>query len=435
MTRPLKLSEQSLRTTDSPITELIHTAMRDRSLISLAAGLVDEETLPTAEVAQAVAAIMADPAVGGAALQYGTTAGLASLRLALARTLAADFAHNPYATATTELVETLAARCIITSGSQQLLYLVSEALIDPGDIIITESPSYFVYHGVIEGFGARVVGVPVDDEGMITAALAELLAKLEQLGQLHRVKLIYTVDYFQNPTGLSLSAKRRVELLRLARQYSRDARILILEDAAYRDLRYDGPDLPSIFSLPGGQEHVIYAGTFSKSCSPGLKTGYGLLPADLHEPILHLKGNHDFGSSNLSQHIIAHLLQSGEYARHVHRLHEAYRRKRDAMLDALAEAFAGCPAVRWNRPKGGLYVWVEFTDGTRTGPDSPLFKAARQAGVLVVPGEFCHVATDQTRPRHQLRLSFGVADPQRIREGVRRLGQAYAQVNKQLQAV
>jgi 2-aminoadipate transaminase len=433
MTRPLRLSEQSLRTTDSPITELIYTAMRDRSLISLAAGLVDEETLPTAAVAQAVAAVLADPSLGRAALQYGTTAGLGSLRLALAQRLAGDFTQQP--TAAAPLADALAARCIITSGSQQLLYLVSEALIDPGDIVITESPSYFVYHGVIESFGARVLGVPMDHEGMSTTALAELLAELERAGQLHRVKLIYTVDYFQNPTGLSLSASRRVELLRLAQQYSRDGRILILEDAAYRDLRYDGSDLPSILSLPGGEEYVVYAGTFSKPCSPGLKTGYGFLPADLHEPILHLKGNHDFGSSNLSQYIVAHLLQSGAFDQHLEHLRTTYRRKRDAMLEALTETFADCPAVQWNQPAGGLYVWLEFTDGTRTGPDSPLFRAARQAGVLVVPGEFCHVTTDQDRPRHQLRLSFGVADPPRLREGVRRLGQAYAQVTKQLQTV
>src|SRR5262249_46691742 len=152
-----------------------------------------------------------------------------------------------------------------------------------------------------------------DDEGLNTDALAELLAQLERTSELPRLRLIYVCDYFQNPTGLTLSLARRQHLLDLVRRYSRHRRLFVLEDAAYRELRYEGEDLPSIKSFDKDNQHVILAMTFSKACAPGLKTGYGLLPRDLVEPLLRLKGNHDFGSNNFTQHVIDRLLESGKY--------------------------------------------------------------------------------------------------------------------------
>src|SRR5262249_25152803 len=153
---------------------------------------------------------------------------------------------------------------VVTTGSQQLLYLLGELLFDPGDLVITEAPSYFVYQGTLASLGARILTVPTDDEGMNTDALTELLASLERTGELQRLRLIYVCDYYQNPSGLSLSLPRRQHLLDLVRRYSRQQRILILEDAAYRELRYDGPDLPSIKSLDRENQVVILAMTFSK---------------------------------------------------------------------------------------------------------------------------------------------------------------------------
>jgi 2-aminoadipate transaminase len=313
---------------------------------------------------------------------------------------------------------------VVTTGSQQLLYMLSEVLLDPGDIVLTESPSYFVYHSVLAGNGTRVLSVPMDDDGMIVADLERLLDRLDRAGELKRVKLIYTVDYFQNPTGLTLSAGRRRHLMEVVRRYASRQRLLVLEDAAYRELRYEGDEVPSLKSLDPENRHVVYAGTFSKPCAPGLKTGYALMPPELIDPIVRLKGNHDFGSNNLSQHVLYRLMHTGAYARHVHYLRGVYRQKRDAMTAALEEEFGSWPGVSWTRPRGGMFVWLTLPDEIATSPDSPFLKAALQEGVLYIPGEFGHVSEERDVPRNEARLSFGDATPEQIREGVRRLRRA-----------
>jgi 2-aminoadipate transaminase len=313
---------------------------------------------------------------------------------------------------------------LITTGSQQVLYMLGELLLDPGDIVITESPSYFVFHSVLAGTGARVLTVPMDDDGMITTDLVRLLDQLDRAGQLAKVKLIYTVDYFQNPTGLTLSADRRRHLVEIVKKYADRQRILILEDAAYRELRYEGDEIVSVKSFDPENKFVVYAGTFSKPCAPGLKTGYALMPTELVEPLVRMKGNHDFGSNNLSQHIICKLLANGAYATHVEYLRGVYRQKRDAMLSALEAEFGDLPGASWTRPKGGMFVWLTLPPEIATSPDSPFLKAALKEGVLYIPGEFGHVAETGDVPTSEARLSFGDANVDQIREGVRRLRRA-----------
>src|SRR5262249_7392014 len=269
----------------------------------------------------------------------------------------------------------------------------------------------------------------IDEEGMNTDALADLLARLEKTGEIHRLRLIYVCDYFQNPTGLTLSLERRQHLVELSQRYSRQHRIVILEDAAYRDLRYEGTDLPSIKSFDRHNEYVVSALTFSKACAPGLKTGYGFLPRDLMAPLLRLKGNHDFGSNNFTQHVLDRLLGSGAYDRHVAELCGVYRRKRDAVLNALASEFTGsngaCPGVSWTHPTGGLYVWLTFPPYIDTGPNGSLMHAALREGVLYVPGQFCYVnGTNAPVPTNEARLCFGAVPLEQIGEAIRRLARA-----------
>jgi 2-aminoadipate transaminase len=415
---PLSLAAKALRTTDSPISTLIRLALETPGLISLAAGLVDEASLPVEEVAQAAADLLARPAIARAALQYGTTQGHPPLReKILTHVCAADGVRPAELNLSAEEV-------VVTTGSQQLLYLLGEVLLDPGDIVITETPSYFVYHGVLASKGVRVLGVPMDAEGLDIDALEALLQRLDESGEIARLKLIYTVDYFQNPTGRTLSVPRRQRLVELARRFSRAHRILILEDAAYRELRFDGPDLPSIKSFDESNEYVISTYTFSKPCAPGLKTGYGLLPRDLVGPVLRLKGGHDFGSNNFAQHLLDRLLETGAYHRHVGKLVGIYRAKRDALLSALSREFGDWPEVSWLRPAGGLYVWLTFPAQIDTGSASPLMRAALKEGVLFVPGEFGYVRDKSRPPTCDTRLSFGVARPEQLVEGVRRLRRA-----------
>ncbi len=352
MTVPFRVSGRATRTHDQPISYFMQQAVENPNLISLAAGLVDPESLPAAEIREVVADLLGDSGTAQAALQYGTTHGYAPLReKILARAMSLD--ATKASTLGLDLDDV-----VVTTGSQQLLYMIGELLLDPGDIVITEAPSYFVNHGTLTSLGARTLQVPMDDQGMDTAQLEDLLVRLEKTGELDRVKLIYTIDYFQNPTGLTLSIARRRHLMDLVRRFSKKQRIFVLEDAAYRELRFDGMDVPSLKSLDTDNAHVILAMTFSKPMAPGLKTGYGIMPSELVAPLLRFKGNHDFGSSNLAQHILDRLLANGAYERHVDHLREVYRDKRDTILDALTDEFAGADGVKWTEPEGGMYVWL-----------------------------------------------------------------------------
>jgi 2-aminoadipate transaminase len=416
---PIHFSTKSTQCADQPISYFMQQAIENPQLISLAAGLVDPVSLPASEVSEAVRDLLGRPAAAQAALQYGTTQGYLPLReRLLARTARLDgLAPGDMALSPDEVV--------VTTGSQQLLYLIGELLLDPGDLVITEAPSYFVYQGTLSSLGARTLAVPMDEHGMDTEALEELLARLQRSGELSRLRLIYTCDYFQNPSGLTLSLYRRRRLLQLVERFSRKQQVFILEDAAYRELRYDGTDLPTIKSLDRTNERVILAMTFSKACAPGLKTGYGFLPRALVGPLLRLKGNHDFGSNNLTQHLLDRLLESGAYDRHVEALRDIYRVKREVLLKALTREFEPWPEVSWTHPEGGLYVWLKFPPRIDTGPKSRLMQAALRQGVLYVPGQFCYVNGENGDvPSCEARLSFGVAPPEQLAEAVRRLARA-----------
>lgn len=417
MSASFHLSQRARQTAEPPISYFMEQAVENPNLISLAAGLVDGASLPGDDVRIAVEQILRDPQGAQAALQYGTTQGYAPLReKILANVVALDRVSQRDLSVTSDDV-------IVTTGSQQLLYLLGELLFDPGDIVITEAPSYFVYHGILASLGVRTLAVPMDQDGMVTDALDELLQQLERAGELGRVRLVYTVDYFQNPSGRSLSWPRRQQLLEIVRRFSKEQRIFILEDAAYRELRYQGDDVPSIKSLDAGNQHVILTMTFSKPLSPGLKTGYGLLPRDLVGPLLRFKGNHDFGSSNFNQHILDRLLANGVYDRHVAELRDAYRRKRDIFVAALREEFPSSTGMRFENPQGGMYVWLTCPEGLTTGLRSAFMKACIKEGVLYVPGECCYVGNGAT-PSTEARLCFGVATPEELREAARRLGRA-----------
>jgi len=417
------LSQRALHTDEQPISYFMQQAVENPNLISLAAGLVDQPSLPADDVRAAFDAILADADAAQAALQYGTTQGYLPLReKILHRFLALDgLSARDLSLSVNDVV--------VTTGSQQFLYLLGETLLDPGDIVITEAPSYFVYQATLNSLGARTLAVPMDQDGMDTDALEALLLRLEKSGEIERVRMIYVCDYFQNPTGLTLSLPRRKKLLDLVKRFGRRRRIFILEDAAYRELRYEGADVPSIKSFDRDNSHVIVTMTFSKPLAPGLKTGYGLLPRDLVGPVLRFKGNHDFGSCNLVQHLIDRLLENGAYDRHVVHLCDVYRNKRDTLLTALAEEFGphnvdGAKLVSWTHPAGGLYVWLSFAPGVQTGPGSRLMDTALREGVLYVPGQFCFESGTGPAPTHQARLCFGVASPEQLREAVRRLGRA-----------
>lgn len=414
---PLLLSAKARRTGEQPISFLMSAALANPDLISFAAGFVDPLTLPTEAMAEIVRRLLSNPSRARAALQYDTTLGLAPLRRTLAAHLATleASAGAPLHLNPDEIV--------ITTGSQQGLYLAAEALLDPGDIVLVEAPSYFVYTAALQSFGVRCVGVAMDGDGLNVEALEAALLRLDAEGLLPRVKAVYTIPWYQNPTGLTLSLERRRQLLDVVRRFSRSRRIVILEDAAYRELHHDRTTPPpSIRALDAGGEHVAYFGTFSKSFAPGLKTGYAVLPAELRQTVLDAKGNHDFGSGSFAQHVLLEAMQDGFYARHVELLRAGYRDKCRAMLAALRRHMPG--GVRWTEPGGGLYVWLTLPDEMDCSRDSPLFDAACRGGVLYVPGNYCFADDCVEPPLNQMRLCFATVERERLETGVRRLADA-----------
>ncbi len=399
----------------------MQAALDNPGIISLAAGFVDQGSLPVGLVEQAVHDLASDPVEGRRALQYGTTLGDRRLRERLVERLERDDHKPPGA------YRSAVNRTVVTVGSAQLIHLVCEAILDPGDLVLVESPTYFVFLGPVVARGARAIGVAIDEHGMSLEALEETLRDLDRSGELDRVKLIYTIPEHANPSGISLASERRPRLLDIAHRYSRRHRILILEDAAYRGLSFGTSEPPTIHGHDDEGDWVIHARTFSKTLSPGLKLGYGVVPRDLVEPIANIKANQDFGTSNFTQLVVERIVSSGAYDRHLAELITIYTRKRDRFLQALEEHVAPLdPAIHWTKPEGGLFVWLTLPEGVDTGFDGPLFSRSVAEGVLYVPGEFAYADEPVPPPRNQLRLTFGLPTEAELLEGARRFGAALA---------
>jgi 2-aminoadipate transaminase len=417
------LSQRSRWAADQAISFLMQQGVENPGCISLAAGLVDEDSLPAEPVREAVASLLADPNTARSALQYGTTQGRLDLRTCLVDYMAAQEGVPK------ESLGYDASRVVVTTGSQQLLSLLCETLLDPGDICIVGAPTYFVFLGCLAGVGAEPISVPLDEDGMQPELLEQALGRLNELGRLPRVKMIYVVSEFDNPSWVSVSLGRRKAIVDIANRWSIHNRILVLEDAAYRDLRFEGNPLPSLLSLDESREQVLYTQTFSKTLSPGLRVGFGVLPKDVLKPVLDRKGNEDFGSANFPQAVVTRLLKSGAFQNHVHHVRASYTRKRDAMLSAADRFFREIPGVTWHHPKGGLYVWMSLPSHVETGFNSPLFQTAvKKHGVMYVPGELCFAPVQGGRPKNHMRLSYGVQSPEGITDGMERLARAVREV-------
>jgi 2-aminoadipate transaminase len=391
-------------------------------LISLAAGFTDPDTLPLAEARDLLSEVLASPRVGRSALQYGPTEGLPALRRLTGERLLAQDSAAAGASPARELYQP--ERVLITHGSQQLLYLVTECLCDPGDIVLVEDPTYFVYLGILQSHGVRCRGVSMETDGLDLRRLESRLAALKRRGELGRVRLLYLVSYYQNPTGVTTHFAKKTAVLDLLRYYGRAAghTIFLLEDAAYRELRFGGPDVPSALAVGPHAQRVIYAGTYSKPFATGVRVGFGLLPDLVRRAVERVKGNHDFGTASLLQHLLARALATGAYDRHLVELRRRYAGKAEWMAQALRRHFP--PEVCWREPRGGLYIWAALPRSLPSGPDSLLLERALAADVLYVPGRLCY-APDPTRraPNQEMRLSFGNAGEQDIRTGIRRLGE------------
>jgi 2-aminoadipate transaminase len=395
--RILALSTLGRRTTAPPVSWLMATALAKPHLISLAAGFTDNESLPLKETRELLAQLLRSRQAGRAALQYGTTAGDSVLRRltterfrVLDRVTEAGPAYSP-------------ERMVITNGSQQMLYMVIEALCDPGDIVLVEDPTYFVLLGILQSHGLGARGIRLQRDGLDLAHLETVLQRLKRSGELRRVKLLYLVSYFQNPTGTTTAFEKKAGALELLRHYERAAGhpIYLLEDAAYRELRFGSTDIKSALAVRGFSERVVCTGTYSKPFATGIRVGFGVLPEPLRSTVLRIKGNHDFGSSNLLQRLLGGAIASGRYEKHLVQLRKRYASKATVMLKAMKEHFP--PAVRWEEPQGGLYTWARLPASVKSGTESKLFRAALAKEVMYAPGKLCYAK--DPKPDHEMRLT------------------------------
>jgi 2-aminoadipate transaminase len=446
------LSKMGQRTTEPPISWLMHAALSRPKLISLAAGFTDNASLPVAEARTALNQVLRSPKTGQPALQYGITAGDTTLRQLTAEHLRKlDLGGTPCRRPKNQGRRHAVPpeiyspeRLLIASGSQQLLYMTTEALCDEDDIVLVEDPTYFVYLSILQSRGLRARAVRLERDGLDLAHLEKVLTSLKRRGELPRVKMLYLVSYFQNPTGVTTSFEKKRGILRLLKKFERAAGhpIYLLEDAAYRELCFC-PEMKGRDALPrvqagqqigpviareksalmvrGAADRVIYAGTFTKPFATGARVGYGVLPEPVFTAVKHIKGNHDFGTANLLQQLFVRALASGIYGRHVARLEKRYAHKARVMKLAIKKHFPR--VVEWWEPEGGLYFWARLPRGLQSGVKSKVFSAALKNDVLYVPGEICY-ADDATRrkPNHEMRISFGNASEKDIREGIKRLG-------------
>ncbi len=398
------LSQRAKRPGGAPIaSRLMAKALGHPDLISLAAGFVDQQSLPDEPTRQAVEAIWSDPCLARTALQYGTTSGYAPLRQAiLERMLRAD------GTSATESAMSV-DNVVLTAGSNQLLFLLGDVLFDPGDIVICAAPTYYVFLGAMANLGVRAVGVATDELGPVPEAIEEQLARIQAAGDLGRVKAIYVTTYYDNPSAVTVPAARRSAIVDVALRWSQGHKIYVIEDGAYRELRYEGADTPSLRAFDPDGDTVVHAGTFSKSFSPGIRVGWGVLPPELLRSVLEEKGNIDFGSPHFNQVLMATVIQDGHFDEQVARLRAVYRDKVEATMAAAEEYLRPIDGIEWSRPSGGLYVWLTLPEAIDTGFGGPLFDRAVEEGVLYVPGEHYYPAEGQPCPRNMLRLTFASA--------------------------
>jgi 2-aminoadipate transaminase len=303
---------------------------------------------------------------------------------------------------------------LITTGGQQVIDLVCKTLIDPGDVIVAEAPTYPGAVPAFCAYEADVVQVEVDRDGMRVDELEETLERLEAEGR--RPKFIYTIPNFQNPAGVTMSLARRRKLVALARERE----LIVLEDNPYGLLRYEGEPLPTLRSLDdvaaarGAGSFVIYLGTFSKIFSPGVRLGWAVGPRPVLDKMNIGKQSVDLCSSPLTQHFVAAYFETGRWQEYLESLRTIYRRRRDTMLDALGEHFGS--DVRWTRPQGGLFIWATLPDYIDT---TDLLARALSDNVAFVPGEAAYL---DGRGRSAMRLNFSGVSEDEIREGVRRIG-------------
>jgi 2-aminoadipate transaminase len=387
----------------SAIRELLKVTEQP-GVISFAGGLPSPSCFPAEELALAAERVLAREA--GRVLQYGPTEGFPPLREFLASLMASR--NLPIA----------ADQLIITSGSQQGLDIIGKLLIDPGDTVLVENPTYIGALQAFRPYRPSFVTLPIDDQGLRIEGLEQALADLVAAGK--RPKFLYTVANFQNPTGVTLAAERRLALLDIAERHG----LPLVEDDPYGELRYSGEAPPLLAALDierwGEPRQVLYLSTFSKLLAPALRVGWAVGPRALLHRMVQVKQGLDLHTSSLTQAIAFEACRDGLLARQIPRICRTYHERRDTMLAKLEQVMPS--GTRWTRPDGGMFLWVTLPEGLNA---SQLLARAIERQVAFVPGADFHA---NGGGQNTLRLNFSHPTPEQIQAGVGRLAEAIGEV-------
>jgi DNA-binding transcriptional MocR family regulator len=358
-------------------------------IISFAGGLPSSACFPVNQLAEISVQVMNE--MGKEALQYNTTDGFKPLRQQIASRMLLDGSK------VTE------SSILITCGSQQGLDFSGKIFLDPGDIVLCESPSYLGAINAFKTYGAKFVEVETDQHGMVVSDLDSKLKFYE------KARFIYVIPNFQNPTGRTWSLERRVKVLELAKKHNK----IIIEDNPYGELRYEGAVVPSIFSLDT-DELVVYLGTFSKTFCPGMRIGWVAASEKILEKYTLVKQSADLHSNSVAQRQLSLFLNQYDFNEHIRTLVDLYKVKRDVMLDAIEAFFP--KEVKYSKPEGGLFLWVELPEKINT---REMFIKAIEAGVAYVPGDAFFPNSNQS---NAMRLNFSNVSVDEIRLGMKTLG-------------
>lgn len=379
----------------SEIRALFAVASRPE-VVSLAGGMPNISGLPLDVIGETLGDLVKSR--GTTAMQYGSGQGDPTLREQICAVMA---------------LEGISAHpddVVVTVGSQQAVDLVTRVFCDPGDVVLCEAPSYVGALGVFGAYECDVVHVAMDDDGLVPEALEQAIAAVRASGK--RLKFLYTIPNFHNPAGVTLSPDRRERVIEICRQ----ADLLILEDNPYGLLGFDADPLPALRSVEA--DHIVYLGSFSKTFAPGFRVGWALAPHAVREKLVLAQESATLCPPAFSQFAVSAYLAEYDWRRQIKEFSELYRDRRDAMLEALAEYMP--PTATWTTPRGGFYVWLTLPEGLDAKAMLP--RAVTQR-VAYVPGTAFYADGFGSRC---MRLSYCFPTPERIREGVRRLGEVIA---------
>lgn len=394
-----QFSERVRSLKPSAIREILKNSS-DPSVIPLSAGNPAPDAFPYDAVSALSADLLKNAPID--ALQYGVTEGYAPLRRHLMEYMGKK--HQ---------VGTENDDILITSGAQQVMDLLTKTLLNEGDTVLCEAPSFIGSLNTFRSYRAKLVGIPMEEDGIDTKKLEEALDTQPN------VKYLYTIPNFQNPSGITMSLEKRKKVYELCRDHG----VVILEDNPYGDLRVSGEDVPSIKSLDR-EGVVVYAGTFSKVISPGMRVGYAIGPKEVIQKMVVCKQGEDVHSNMWAQIVCHRFMTEYDYEAHLERLRAIYRRKSQLLLSAM-ERYLKPLGITWHSFEGGLFAWCTLPDGVDM---LDFVKRATQNKVCVVPGTA--FLTDESEPCQSFRINFSTPTDEQLTEGIRLLAKTYEEMTK-----